>query len=341
VADTRDPASSQRAARLTDVAKAAGVSVATASKALNGRPVKEETRDRVHEAAEKLSFQPNALARGLLAGRSGTVGLLTSDLEGRFSIPVLLGAEDAVGADRMSVFLCDARGDSIREQYHVQALLSRRVDGLIVVGSSTDPRPSLGELPVPVVYAYAPSDDPNDLSLVSDNVGGGRMAVEHVIRSGRTRIAHITGDPHYSAATDRAEGVRAALEEAGLPLMGDVMFGEWNEGWGRGATRMLLNRHPDVDAIVVGSDQIARGVLDSLHDLGIAVPRDIAVISFDNWGILVSNSRPQLTSVDPRLEQLGRLAAQRLLEAIGGRPRSGVETLTSRIVTRESTIPVD
>jgi LacI family transcriptional regulator len=341
VADTRDPASSQRAARLTDVAKAAGVSVATASKALNGRPVKEETRDRVHEAAEKLSFQPNALARGLLAGRSGTVGLLTSDLEGRFSIPVLLGAEDAVGADRMSVFLCDARGDSIREQYHVQALLSRRVDGLIVVGSSTDPRPSLGELPVPVVYAYAPSDDPNDLSLVSDNVGGGRMAVEHVIQSGRTRIAHITGDPHYSAATDRAEGVRAALEEAGLPLMGDVMFGEWNEGWGRGATRMLLNRHPDVDAIVVGSDQIARGVLDSLHDLGIAVPRDIAVISFDNWGILVSNSRPQLTSVDPRLEQLGRLAAQRLLEAIGGSPRSGVETLTSRIVTRESTIPVD
>ncbi|MCU1544123.1 MAG: transcriptional regulator, LacI family [Microbacteriaceae bacterium] len=337
-----DPVPILRAVTLTDVAKAAGVSVATASKALNGRDqVKAETRDRVHRVAEKLSFQPNALARGLLAGRSGTVGLLTNDLEGRFSIPVLMGAEDAVGADRMSVFLCDARGDSIREQYHVQALLSRRVDGLIVVGSSTDARPSLGELPVPVVYAYAPSENPDDLSLISDNVGGGRLAAEHLIRSGRTRIAHITGDPTYAAARDRATGVTAALEDAGLPLVGDrVMFGEWNEGWGRGATRMLFANHPEIDAIVAGSDQIARGVLDSLHELDVGVPRDVAVISFDNWAILATNSRPQLTSVDLRLEQLGRLAAQRLLEAIGGTRHSGVEALACRVVTRESTMPV-
>ncbi|MET0714637.1 MAG: LacI family DNA-binding transcriptional regulator [Mycetocola sp.] len=325
---------------LTDVARAAGVSVATASKALNGRDqVKAETRDRVHKAAESLSFQPNALARGLLAGRSGTLGLLTNDLEGRFSIPVLMGAEDAVGADRMSVFLCDARGDSIREQYHVQALLSRRIDGLIVVGSSTDPRPTLGELPVPVVYAYAPSENPDDLSLISDNVGGGRMAVEHLLNSGRRRIAHITGDPEYAAARDRATGVLAALAEAALPLVGDqVMFGEWSEAWGRGATRVLLSREPEIDAIVAGSDQIARGVLDSLHELKIDVPRDVAVISFDNWAILAANSRPQLTSVDLRLEQLGRLAAQRLSEAIGGKRRAGTEMLACRVVTRESTM---
>jgi LacI family transcriptional regulator len=338
--DERSTPSAQRAVTLTDVARAAGVSIATASKALNGRDqVKAETRDRVHKAAEKLSFQPNALARGLLAGRSGTVGLLTNDLEGRFSIPVLMGAEDAVGADRMSVFLCDARGDSIREQYHVQALLSRRIDGLIVVGSSTDPRPTLGELPVPVVYAYAPSENPDDLSLISDNVGGGRMAVEHLLNSGRRRIAHITGDPEYAAARDRATGVLAALADAGLPLVGDqVMFGEWSEGWGRSATRVLLSREPEIDAIVAGSDQIARGVLDSLHELKIDVPRDVAVISFDNWTILTTNSRPQLTSVDLRLEQLGRLAAQRLSEAIGGNRRSGIETLACRVVTRESTM---
>ena len=151
----------RRAVTLTDVARLAGVSVATASKALNGRSqVRAETRARVVEAAERLAFSPNALAQSLLAGRTGTVGLLTSDLEGRFSIPILLGAEDAFGADRTSVFLCDARGDAIREQHHVRALLSRRVDGLIVVGARADPRPSLGRsLPVPVVYAYSSSDE--------------------------------------------------------------------------------------------------------------------------------------------------------------------------------------
>src|SRR5919112_5123832 len=185
-----------RIATLADVARLAGVSVATASKAINGRDhVRAETRSRVLEAAEQLSFTPNSLARSLLAGRTGTVGLLTSDLEGRFSIPILMGAEDAFGAGRVAVFLCDARGDTIREQHHVQALLSRRVDGLIVVGSRTDPRPSLGrKLPVPVVYTYAPSEDPEDLSIVPDNVDAGRIAVGHLLACGRTRVAHITGD---------------------------------------------------------------------------------------------------------------------------------------------------
>src|SRR5450756_3232974 len=113
----------QRAVTLTEVARLAGVSVATASKALNGRQqVRAETRARVVEAAERLSFSPNALARSLLAGRTGTVGLLTSDLEGRFSIPILMGAEDAFGSGKTSVFLCDAREDTIREQYHLSLI---------------------------------------------------------------------------------------------------------------------------------------------------------------------------------------------------------------------------
>ncbi len=331
------------ATTLTDVARLAGVSVATASKALNGRSqVRAETRARVIEAAERLSFLPNALARGLIAGRTGTVGLLTSDLEGRFSIPILLGAEDAFGADRTSVFLCDARDDAIREQHHIRALLSRRIDGLIVVGARPDPRPSLGRsLPVPVVYAYSPSQDPEDLSLVTDNVGGGRLAVEHLISRGRRHIAHITGDVTYSAASDRVVGATAALEAAGLTLAGgDVLFGEWSEAWGRGATRLLLERAPEVDAIFAGSDQIARGVLDALHELGKRVPTDIAVIGYDNWEVLARNSRPPLTSIDLGLEDLGRVAAQRLSAAIDGKLEGGVEVLPNRLVVRASTMPM-
>src|SRR4051812_33157282 len=237
--------SAKRAVTLADVAKAAGVSLSTASKALNGRDeVSGITRQRVVDAAKKMSFTPSQVARSLLAGRTGTVGLLTSDLEGRFSSPILMGAEDAFGAGEVAVFLCDARGDTIREQHHVRALLGRRVDGLIVVGSRTDPRPSLGrDLPVPVVYAYAPSDDPADLSIVPDNVDAGRIAVEHLLACGRTRIAHITGDPGYLAARDRADGARTALAGAGLDFAGEPRFAEWSEGWGRAATAMLLERH--------------------------------------------------------------------------------------------------
>ena len=330
-----------RTATLSDVARRAGVSIATASKALNGREdVAPSTRQRVLEVAESLSFTPNAMARGLLVGRTGTVGLLTSDLEGRFMLPILMGAEDAFGAGQVNVFLCDARGDTIREQHHLKALLSRRVDGIIVVGRQTDPRPSLGqEIPVPVVYAYAPSDDPRDLSLTPDNYAGGRLAVEHLLACGRTRIAHISGDPSYAAAQDRLAGARAALEAAGMQLVGDPMFSEWSEHWGRDASAMLLERHPEVDAIFCGSDQVARGVLDTARDFGRRVPDDLAVIGYDNWEVLATNSRPELTSIDANLQQLGRQAAQRVFDAIDGvHIGDGTHHMPVRLVIRGSTI---
>lgn len=330
-----------RTATLSDVARRAGVSIATASKALNGREdVAAATRRRVETAARELAFVPNPMARGLLAGRTGTVGLLTSDLEGRFMLPILMGAEDAFGAGQVNVFLCDARGDAIREQHHLKALLSRRVDGIIVVGRQTDPRPSLGqELPVPVVYAYAPSDDPRDLSLTPDNEAGGRMAIEHLLACGRTRIAHISGDPAYAAAQDRLAGARAALADAGLELVGDPMFSEWSEHWGRDAAALLLDRHPEIDGIFCGSDQLARGVLDTARDLGRRVPDDLAVVGYDNWEVLSTGSRPELTSVDANLQQLGRLAAQRVFDAIDGiDTENGVNHVPVRLVIRGSTI---
>jgi len=338
----RSPGSrSKRAVTLSDVARIAGVSLSTASKALNGRDeVAPATRQRVIETARELSFTPSQVARSLLAGRTGTVGLLTSDLEGRFVIPILMGAEDAFGAGEVNVFLCDARGDGIREQYHLKALLNRRVDGIIVVGRQTDARPSLGhDLPVPVVYAYAPSEDPTDPSITPDNEAGGRLAVEHLISCGRSRIAHITGDPSYAAAQDRARGALGALADAGLELVGDVMFSDWSERWGRDAAAMLMERHPDIDGIVCGSDQIARGALDTLRDLGRSVPEDVAVVGFDNWEVLATNARPELTSIDANLQELGRAAALQIFDAIAGREvGSGTRRLPVRLVIRGSTI---
>jgi LacI family transcriptional regulator len=285
---------------------------------------------------------PNPLAQGLLSGQTGTVGLLTSDLEGRFSIPIMMGAEDAFGAGSTSVFLCDARGDAIREQHQLRALLSRHIDGLIVVGARPDPRRSLGpSVEVPVVYAYAPSDDPDDYSITSDNVQAGRLAAEHLINTGRKKIGIITGDPGYGASHDRVIGAMAALEEAGLqPVDGKAYFGTWTEGWGRGATHVLLGSHPDIDGLICGSDQVARGAMDALRELGREIPDDVAVIGHDNWDILATNARPPLTSIDMNLQELGRLAAGKLFEAIGGNPSHGIDKLPCRLVPRGSTTPI-
>lgn len=328
-----------KATTLRDVARLAGVSMATASKALNGRAgVSAATSERVREVAERISFTPNSLAQAMLAGQTGTVGLLTHDLEGRFSIPILMGAEDAFGAGQMSVFLCDARGDSIREQYHVKALLARRVDGLIVVGSQTDPRQTLGrDLPVPIVYAYAPSEDPRDTSVVADNIAAGEMAAEHVIANGRTRIAHIGGDINYAAARDRSVGISRALAAAGLTQRGTSRHGTWTESWGRAGARAIVEAGDDVDAIICDSDQIARGTLDYLQTKRVRVPEDVAVMSFDNWVPFATGSSPRLSSVDMQFHEMGRRAAQLVVSALSETMEPGIVSVTPRVVVREST----
>ncbi|NUU05234.1 LacI family DNA-binding transcriptional regulator [Leifsonia sp. C5G2] len=333
-------------ARLADVARMAGVSKGTASKALNDKSdVRSETRLRVLEAAEALSFRPSAIARNLTSGRTGTVGILTNDLDGRFVLPILAGAEDALGAGEISVLLCDARGDAIREQRHLKTLLERRIDGLIVVGGArTEPRPTLGrDLPIPVVYAYAPSSSPDDLSLVSDNRLGGRVAAEHLWEIGRRRIAYIGGDASFVASREREEGARAALADLGGELIADgALYGDWTERWGRAMASRLLQSNPEIDAIIAASDGLARAALDVLRDQGRRVPEDVAVVGYDNWSIIVQNTRPELTSIDMELEAMGRLAASRLFGALSGHDLgSGVEALPVQLIVRASTVKDD
>ena len=326
---------------LRDVAHRAGVAPGTASKALNGRgQLKEQTRQRVIAAAEELGFQPNLVARGLIAGRTYTVGVLTTDSFGRFTIPVMLGAEDAMGAGQMSILLCDGRGDPIREQHYVRTLLQRRVDGIIVTGRSSDPRPSLGrDLPVPVVYALAQSEHPDDISVVHDDKQGAVLATEHLLATGRTRIAHITGPTRHAAAAHRAAGVADALDRAGETLVLQApLFGEWSEQWGREAAAQLLRSGQPFDGVVAGSDQIARGVASSLREAGCKVPEQVGIVGFDNWDVMVEASRPPLTTIDLALAELGHFAASTLLDAINGRHVApGVRRLPCHLVVRRST----
>ena len=326
-----------RRATIRDVAAAAGVSVGTASKALNGQgKLRPETRERVAQAAQQLGFAPNTLAQALLAGRSFTVGLITTDSFGRFSIPVMLGAEDALGTGQISVFMCDTRDDPERERRYVEMLAARRVDGLIVTGRRIEPRPQVrAGSGIPVVYAMTQPAGGGDPAVLPDDEGGGRMAGEHLLRIGRSRIAHITGPERFLGARLRASGFAAALAATGAPQCGETRYGEWTERWGREAAGQLLADRPD--AIFCGSDQIARGVADTLRAVGRRVPEDVALVGFDNWSPMALGALPPLTSIDMCLQDVGRVAAEHLLAAIGGNPAHGVHTVPCRLVVREST----
>ncbi|WP_020579685.1 LacI family DNA-binding transcriptional regulator [Actinopolymorpha alba] len=335
----RRVASSAKRATVRDVAARAGVSPGTVSKALNGTgQISRETRARIVAAAEEIDFRPNALARSVFQRRSYTVGLITTDSFERFSVPVMLGAEDALGAGRISVFLCDSRDDPVREKHYVDVLLGRRVDGFIVTGRSSNERPPLDVSPdVPVVYALTPSSNPADCSIVVDDRAAGRVAGEHLIRLGRRRVGHVTGPTWFDAARRRASGLVEALASANVQLVADPLYGDWTEAWGRQATHILLRSVQDIDAIYCGSDVLARGVADSLRELGRRVPEDVALIGTDNWEFIATGARPPLTSVDLGLTAVGRLAAQRLLDAIEGHPHSGREHVPCHLVVRGST----
>ena len=323
---------------INDVAALAGVSKSTVSKALNGKAeIPAETRDRVLAAAKQLRFRPNHIARSLMAQRSFTVGLMTTDTFGRFSIPVLMGAEDALRVGELAVLVCDSRDDPSRESRYLEALSDRRVDGIIVAGRRTEPRPSLGAAAsAPVVYAFQPSADPDDCSVVVDQRGGARLAVQHLLAQGRRSIAHVTGPRRHRAATDRARGVTDELSDAGLRLVGRAGFGTWSESWGREFTTRLLKVRPQVDGIFCGSDQIARGVVDALREAGRRIPDDVAVVGFDNWDVLALASRPPLTSIEMNLRTVGRLSADFIMSAISSKAQRGITTVPCSLVVRRS-----
>ncbi|MCU0113579.1 LacI family DNA-binding transcriptional regulator [Curtobacterium poinsettiae] len=320
--------------RITDVAALAGVSIGTASKALNGTgQLRDATRLRVKEAAEKLGFVGDARARALSSGRTYTVGMITTDSFGRFSIPVLLGAEDALSAGRMAVLLCDTRDDHVREAHYLRSLAARGVDGIIVTGRSADARPPIDAF-IPVVYAFSPSTDDSDVSVTLDDAAGSALVASHVHSLGRQRVAIVTGPARHRSAARRVAGATSVL---GSHLVTEPLYGEWSERWGRQAVDVLARQSPDVDAIVCGSDQIARGVCDRLRELGRSVPGDVAVTGFDDWDVMALASRPPLTTVDLRLEELGRVAGQALLALIDGGTAASA-AVTPSLVIRESTV---
>jgi LacI family transcriptional regulator len=325
---------------IRDVARLAGVSIGTASKAMNanGR-LSAETRGRVLRVASEIGYRPNDLAQSLHRARSMTVGILSNDSFGRFAFPIVEALERRLSDHGIAVFMCNATDDPVRERRHIEQLLGKRVDGLVVTARRADKREPIEPVArgLPVVYVYSRVESPDALCLLPDDKGGAALAVTHLAALGRKRIAHITGPERFEAVRLREEGYRDALAQAGLVAEAEeCLAGDWSEAWGREATRRLFKRRRPPDALFCGNDQIARGAIDALRDLGRSVPAEVAVVGFDNWEVMAKGARPPLTSVDMNLDALGRAAGECLLDMMSGRAVAGVRRLPCSLVVRAS-----
>lgn len=332
---------------LSDVARVAHVSLSSASKALNdsGR-LSQTTRNRVQQAARELGYRKsnnvsaNQSAPSRNASqRSGLIGIITSDHNGRFALPMLSGAERTLRASHRAALLMLSQGVPAIERSHIDRLIAQGVEGLILAGDTGNIRaPLANEITnqLHVVYAYEASVNPEDCSVVCDNVGAGRQAIEYLIGMGRSNIAVIGGNDSFRAVQDRSRGALDAFRLAGLqPLC--MLNDYWSEEWGERAARLLIERYEELDAVYCLSDEIARGCARALAAFGFSVPQDIAVLGHDNWEYVCLNAHPTLTTFDNNIELVGRKSAQLLLDKIHGKTRQGTTTVECTLVRREST----
>ncbi len=327
---------------IREVAREAGVSVATVSRVLNDSgPASAETVRRIREVAARLRYTPNEAARSLIRSRTQTIGVLLPDLHGAFFSEVIRGVDQRA---RQAGFhlLVSSFHDDPREMEAALHAMRGRVDGLVVMAPDVATRALLAELSneLVAVLLNPPTADGSCSSVHVDNVGGARAMVRHLVRLGRRRIAMITGEERNHDARERRRGYRAALRAARLPVLPELeAAGDFTEPSGYAAAQALLALRKRPDAIFAANDAMAVGALSALRDAGVRVPEDVALVGFDDIPI-ARDLTPPLTSVHVDMEALGRRATELALAAIGAPDdKSAPRSPPPRSRRREEVVP--
>ncbi|MER5199201.1 LacI family DNA-binding transcriptional regulator [Streptomyces sp. NPDC002755] len=311
---------------LEEVAARAGVGRGTVSRVINGSPrVSDATRAAVEAAVAELGYVPNTAARALAANRTDAIALVVPEPETRFfAEPYFSDMLRGVGAElsdtEMQLLLIFAGSDRERRRL-AQYLAAHRVDGVLLVSvHADDPLPDLlAQLEIPAVISGPRSAAETLPSVDSDNYGGARSAVDHLLSRGRTRIAHITGRTDVYGAQRRVDGYRDALRDAGYPAdEGLIAPGDFTEEGGHRAMGELLARNPTLDAVFAGSDVMAAGARRALREAGLRLPEDVAMVGYDDSAI-ARHMDPPLTSVRQPIEEMGRRMLDLLLTEIADR----------------------
>jgi len=301
---------------IRDVARAAGVSVATVSRVFNDSgPVHAETRQRIRDVALAMRYAPNSAARSLTTNRSNTLGVLLPDLHGEFFSEVIRGLDQTAQRDGYHVLLSSSHADGAAIEAAMRAMRGR-VDGLVVMSPDIDAESLAANLPdsLPVVLLNTAAPGAFD-AITVDNYGGAYDMVRHLLAH-RDSVAIITGSPNNQDARERLRGYRAAVRDAGMtPQDGWDVCGDFTEAGGHRAAMALLAATPRPRAIFAANDAMAIGALSACREAGLRVPADIAVGGFDDIP-MARYMNPPLTSVRVEISELGSRAMQALLDAV-------------------------
>jgi DNA-binding LacI/PurR family transcriptional regulator len=327
-------------ATMKEVAKLAGVSVATVSRVLNNNPdVSPELRSRVLQAVEKLNYKRNRVARSLRAKTSLIIGLLISDIQNPFFTSVVRGVEDVAYAHGYTLLLCNSDEDSAKERLYIDIMLAERVAGVIIspVAEVDNYSSVLLQAGVPIVAMDRRMRDLEVDTVVVNNVEGVYQAVGYLIEQGHRRIGFIGGPTRTTTGRERQEGYQRALTEHGIELdQGLIQIGDFKQDSGYQMACKLLEMDDPPTAIFAANNLMTLGALNAIHQKGLNIPRDVAIVGFDDMPWAPSLA-PPLTAVAQPTYELGCTAADFLLSRIAD-PERPVEQICLRttLVIRES-----
>ncbi len=328
-------------ATIRDVAREAGVSIATISRLFNGSArVSDDTSRRVREVAERMGYWPNGAARSLITKRTHALGVLLPDLYGDFFSEVIRGIDLTARRAGFHLVVSSSHADAGELLAALQTMRGR-IDGLIAMAPDLEDPAAFEQSArqFPIVLINPGFESESCASVATDNLSGAREMVRHLASQGHRHIAFIAGPQANRDALQRLEGYRDALRDLGLPHSPSLEAqGQFTESSGSEAAQALLARSPRPTALFAANDCMAVGALSALRELGLRVPDDVVVAGFDDIAI-ASYVTPRLTTVRVEASRLGERAVHLLMDAIqhrGGETSGAREVLPTSLVVRES-----
>ncbi|WP_018131329.1 LacI family DNA-binding transcriptional regulator [Effusibacillus pohliae] len=327
-------------ATIRDVAKLAGVSVATVSRVLNRNGyVNDETKRKVTRAIETLQYEPNAVARGLAGKRTGTIALILPDISNPFFPEMARAVEDVARTNGYTVIFCNSDCEGEKEQSYIDILLNRYIDGIVFASHTLRPDDvkRMKQHNIPFVVLDRARADLECSVVRSKNFEGASMAVRHLLEVGCQKVAHIYGPQDVIPARDRLLGYEQSVKDFHWYTPTLMEPGDFRLDGGMRAAEALMERHPDLDGIFVGNDLMAIGALKALLRLGIQVPEQVAVCGFDGIS-LAEMTEPELTTIAQPIYEMGALAAELLIKKIEGAvAENRIHELDVTLIPRKST----
>lgn len=329
---------------IKDIAKQAGVSVTTVSRALNGySDVNEDTRKKIMDMAKKLNYSPNSLARSLVMKKSRTIGLLVSgfireNVKDNFMLEVMAGVNDFTSNTDYDIVLFNTNSSKQREKTYTQLCKERQVDGVIIQGIRMDD-PYLEEVivgEIPCVLVDIPRIGLNAGYVSTDNIAGAKEAGHYLVDLGHTNIGMINGHDFAFVSQERLTGFTQAMDERNVTLSQNyIENGEFSEEGGGLAALRLIENDASITAIFCSSDLMAIGAMSMLKSKGIRIPEDISIIGYDN--ILLSKYvQPNLTTISQDIYALGFEAARMLIDMLDHQGSPNKMIVKHELIKRDS-----